>query len=84
MKNVDVLNFPGVTNRDILAKIDDVLDKKAESIIIHVGTNDLKNYVNLLSNATKIVSKTNRTSRNTSLSFSNIFFFEKTREIQRK
>ena len=31
----------------------------------------------LISNVTKIVSKTNRTSRNTSLSFSNIFFFRK-------
>ena len=47
---IDVLNFAGATTNDILIKIDDVLDKKPESIIIHVGTNDLKNDINLLSN----------------------------------
>ena len=73
-KKVDVLNFPGATSTDILTKIDDALDKKPESTIIHVGTNDLTNDVNLLSNVKKIVSNTNRTSPNTSLSFSNIIF----------
>ena len=42
-RNVDVLNFPGASSIDILTKIDNVLDKKLESIIIHVGTNDLTN-----------------------------------------
>ena len=46
----DVLNFAGATSKDILTKIDDVLDKKPESIIIHVGTNELTNDINLLSN----------------------------------
>ena len=75
-KKVDVLNFPGATSTDILTKIDNVLDKKLESIIIHAGTNDLTDDLNLLSNVKKIVSKTNRTSPNTStsLSFSNILF----------
>ena len=45
-KKVDVLNFPGATSTDILTKIDDVLEKKPESIIIHVSTNDLTNDVN--------------------------------------
>ena len=65
-KKVDVLNFLGATSTNILTKIDDVLNKKPESIIIHVGKNDLTNDVNLLSNVKKIVTKTNRTSPNTS------------------
>ena len=59
-KKVNVLTFPGATSTDILTNIDDVLEKNPESIIIHVGTNDFTNDVNLLSNVKKIVSKTNR------------------------
>ena len=49
-KKVDVVNFPGATSTDILRKIDDAPDKKPESIIIRVDTND----VNLLLNVKKI------------------------------
>ena len=59
-KKVGVLKFPGATSADIVTKIDDVLDEKPESIIIHVGTNDLTNDINFLSNAKKIVNKTNK------------------------
>ena len=61
-KEVDVLNFPGATSSDILTKID------------HVGTNDLTSDMNLLSNVKKIVNKTNNTSPNTVLTFSNTIF----------
>ena len=50
MKKVDVMNLPVATSIDILTKTDDVLDKKTESIIIHVITNNLTNDVNLLLN----------------------------------
>ena len=50
MKKVDVLNLPVATSIDILTKTEDVLDKKTESIIIHVITNNLTNDVNLLLN----------------------------------
>ena len=56
-KKVDVLNFSGATSEDILTKIDVVLDEKPASLIVHVGTNDLTNEINLLSNAKKIVNK---------------------------
>ena len=72
-KKVDLLNFPALTSKDILMKIDDVLDKKPKSIVIYVSTNDHINDVKILSNVKKIVSKTNRTSPNTALSFSNVF-----------
>ena len=83
-KEVDVLNFPGATSLDVLTKIDDVLNKKPVSIIVHVGTNGLTNDINLLSNVKKIVNKTNKTSPNTVLTFSSVIFrkdknLEKTR-----
>ena len=52
-KELDVLNFPGVTSAEVSTKIDDVLNKKPASLIVHVGTNDLTNDINLLSNVKK-------------------------------
>ena len=54
---VDILNIPGATSGDIVDKIDDVLEGKPESLIVRVGTNDLINKVNFLSNVKKIVNK---------------------------
>ena len=56
-KKVDVLNIPGATRVDIVDKIDDVLEGKSESLIVHVGTNDLTNNVNLLNNVKKLLIK---------------------------
>ena len=55
-------------------KIDDVLNKKSASLIVHVDKNILTNNINLLSNVKKIVIKTNKTSPNTVMTFSNIIF----------
>ena len=79
-KEVDVLNFPGATISDVSTKIDDVLNKKPASLIIHVGTNDLKNDINLLLNVKKIVNKTNKISPNIVLTFSSIIFRKESRE----
>ena len=49
-KKVEVLNFPGTTSKDIIGKIDDVLNQKPESLTAHVGTNDFTNEINLLNN----------------------------------
>ena len=57
-KKVEVLNFAGVTSNDIVGKIDDVLNQNPESLIVHVGNNDLTNEINLLNNTTKIVTQT--------------------------
>ena len=86
LKEVDVLNFLSATSGKVLTKIGNVLNKKKASLIVHVGANDLTNDINLLSNVKKIVNKTNKTSPNTILTFSNIIFrkdkknLEKTRE----
>ena len=45
-KKVDVLNFPGATSSDIVNEIDEELKGKPESLIIHIGTNN----INLLTN----------------------------------
>ena len=71
-KKAEVLNYPGTTSSDIADKIDDVLVGKLESLIVHAGTNNFTNDINLLNNIKKIVTKTKKKAPNTSLSFSNI------------
>ena len=56
-KEVDVLNFPGATSADVLRKLDDILNKKPASLIVHAGTNDLTNDMNLLSNVKRLLIK---------------------------
>ena len=62
-KKVEVLNYPGATSSDI---------DKPESLMVHVGTNELRNDISLLNNTKKIVTKSRKKSPNTVLSFSNI------------
>ena len=71
---VPLVHFPRATSSNVLRKIDDMLNKKPASLIVHVGTNDLTSDVNQLPNVKKIVNKTNKTSPNTVLTFSNIIF----------
>ena len=80
---MDVLDFPGATSADILTKIDDVLNKKPTSLIVHAGTNDLTSDINLLSNVNKNVIKTNKTSPNTVLTFSNIIFQKDKKNLEK-
>ena len=82
-KEVNVSNFPGATSADVLKKTDDVLNIKPTSLFVHVGTNDLKNDINLLSNLKKIVNKTNKTSPNTVLTFSNIIFRKDKKNLEK-
>ena len=68
-KKVNVLNIPGATSGDIIGNIDEVLEGKPESLIVHVGRNDLTNSVNLLGDVQKIVNKVKSTSPDTPLMF---------------
>ena len=53
-KNVEVINFPGATSTDIVKNIDKILENQLpKSLIVHVGTNDLTNDADLLSNVKK-------------------------------
>ena len=64
-------------------KIDDVLNKKSASLIVHVDKNILTNNINLLSNVKKFVIKTNKTSPNTVMTFSNIIFRKDKKNLEK-
>ena len=44
---VKVVNKPGATSERILEEIDDIIKSKPEHLVVHVGTNDLTNGINI-------------------------------------
>ena len=80
-KAMYLLWVPGVISTDIFKKM--TMYWTRNPITIHVGANDLTNDWNLPSNAKKIVSKTNKTSHNTSLSFAMIIFRKQKGNIEK-
>ena len=60
-----------------------VLNQKPESLIVHIGTNDLTNEINLLNNIKKIVTKTKQKSPNTVLSFLNIIIRKDKKNLEK-
>ena len=69
---VKIMNFPGSTSEKILEKLDDIIKEHPDDLIVHVGTNDLTNNVNLLTNVKKIFNKVSKESPSTSIAFSSI------------
>lgn len=55
---VKIQKHPEATSTDILDHIKPVLRRKPNRLIIHAGTNDLTNNVNLLKNVKLVVKKT--------------------------
>ena len=54
--NLKIVNRPGATTeRLLLEDLDNLIKYQLESVIIHAGTNDLTNGINMLNNAEKIV-----------------------------
>ena len=54
--NVKIVNKTGATSkRLLLEELDNLIKYQPESVIIHAGTNDLTNGINMLNNAKKIV-----------------------------
>ena len=82
--NVKVKNYPGATSEDILDKIDDLLKVKPDCLLVHVGTNDLTNNVNLLSSVKKMVNKVKNSSPNTKLVFSSVILRKDKKDISKK
>ena len=62
---VKVNNFPGGTSETILENIDEIVKNKPDCLIIHAGTNDLTNGINLLNQAKKIIKEVKKVSHNT-------------------
>ena len=50
-----IVDFPCVTSEKILQKLDVIIKEQPDNLIVHVGTNDLTNNVNLLANVKKIL-----------------------------
>ena len=48
-----IVNFPGGTREKILEKLDIIIKEKPDDLIVHDGTNDITNNVNLLTNVKK-------------------------------
>ena len=60
-----------------------VLNQKPESLIVHVGTNNLTNEINLPNNIKEIVTKTKQKSPNTEISFSNIIIRKDKKNLEK-
>ena len=69
---VKIVNFPGGTSEKILEKLDDIIKEQPDDLIVHVGTIDLTNNINLLTNVKKIFNKVSKESPSTSIAFSSI------------
>ena len=67
---VRVINFPRGTSEKISDQVDDLIKGKPDDLIVHVGTNDIANDVNLLNNVKKIFRKVSKDSPSTQLAFS--------------
>ena len=59
---VKIVNFPRGTSEKILEKLDDIIKEKPGDLIVHAGSNDITNNVNLPTNVKKIFSKISRES----------------------
>ena len=69
---VKIVNFPGGTNENILDKLDVIIKEKPDDLIGHVGTNDITNDINHLTNVKKIFSKVSKELPSTSIALSSI------------
>ena len=64
--------------------IDDLLKVKPDCLLVHVRTNDLMNYMNLLNSVKKIVKKVKTSSPNTKLVFSSVILRKDKKDISKK
>ena len=67
-----MINFHGGTTEKVSNQLDDLIKGKPEDLIVHVGTNDIANKVNIFNNVKKIFRKVSKDSSLTQLAFSSI------------
>ena len=67
-----MINFPGGTSEKNTDQLDDLIKRKPDDLIVHVGTNDIANNGNLLNNVKKTFGKVSKDSPCTHLAFSSI------------
>lgn len=83
-KVVKLRKHPGSTSRDILDHIQPIIRSNPDEIIIHTGTNDLTNDINLLNNAKKIVKSIRDSCPSTKITFSNIIMRHDNKDLEPK
>ena len=69
---VRVINFPGGTSEKITDQLGDLIKGNPDALVVHVGTNDISNNVNLLNNVKKIFRKVSKDSPSIQLALSSI------------
>ena len=79
-----VKNYLGATSEAMLGKVDDLFKSKSDCLLVHVGTNDMTNNVNLPNSVKKIVKKVNNSSPNTKLVFSSLVVHKGKKDVTRK
>ena len=57
-----MISFPGGTNENITDQLHDLIKGKPDDLIVHVGTNDIANNVNLLNNVKRFFRKVSKDS----------------------
>ena len=79
-----VINFPWGTREKITVQLDDLIKGKPDDLIVHVGTNDIANNVNLLNNVKKIFRKVSKDYPSTQLAFSSIIIRKDKENLEKK
>ena len=59
---------------EILEKMDEIIKEKPDDFTVHVGTNDITNNINLLTEVKKIFNKVSKKSPSTSIAFSSFIY----------
>ena len=72
-----MINFPGGTSKKVTDQLDDLIIGKPDDLIVHVGTNEVGNNVNLLNSVKRIFREVLKDSSSTQLLFSSIIMVPK-------
>ena len=81
--NVSVASFSDGTGEKIIQNVDDLLKHKPDDIVIHVGTNDMTNEVNLLNSVKKNAKQVSDISPKTTIAFSSIIVRKDKKHIEK-
>ena len=85
-KKVTVINHPGATSDVIEEELEATVkvNSNINTLIVHVGTNDLTNNINTLRSVKRICENTKKISPNTKIVFSSIIFRKDRRDIEKQ
>ena len=81
--NASMTSFSVGTREKIIQNGDDLQRNKPDDIVIHVGTNDITNGVNLLNSVEKIVNQVSDISPRTTVAFSSIIVRKDKKHVEK-